>query len=859
MATLAIPNLHAANQTEICKAQCAAYELAWQDHYCYQFVKEMCSKGDAETGLEMADFWASMVESEASYWIFVSAYACVDVIDDCIVPINTACANSCNANNLGYAPDLIVSRLYYLEEDGVLETTVANRGLAYIEGAYATAYYGYSDSINDSPTMTKIGEWDVPALRPRNVRWSPEDLNWDYYHNVTYPIKAGKYNVFKVFVHTDPKFTEGSVNNNAMIYVVNDLPRPAELWIDSATATRYGGKTDTFTVDAKITNKGELPADAEVRYYLGSPRLNQLAASETVRVDAGDKAESEQQVVFQPGSTYLTVQLVSEGNVIMERTLYPNPAFFYIEGRVTDEAGRPIPGAIVQVGPFSYSDFPLQSGDAIVTIADEAGHYELPAVFTEEGTVSVYSRKPGYFTNSTNVTLTYESDRAFWDYERTITADLILTQEPVQVSMDYPARAKYIIETDKGRFTGDYAPGGVIPVQGANGTIFMASENCSYFVGKFNTSYQHGYLDYRPNVTCIAPDTNDDYTLLQKPELLWNKSFSGEEPRVVVFDRRGDHVYVLTADTGTNFNNVYGYDLVTGNQQFKFESGANGIQRSVVMPAYDGSQVYLGMLGPRYAKTGENQSKGYLVSESGQILYTWLFPETTETLLDSSAGSMAELVQYRLFFYAPGDIMLKQCNLVKDKPCEGASKSPTIDLLGISKNRAIGSCNSTSCVFRPAYDDVVMLDRHYANPVASGDYANDDVFVADYKGGSYYHNGDKAWGTDKDTVGVSMSPGGSYVVLVYDSHGMEVFAPDGDSLYSSDVMATGAEATERGIFYATHQGNRLSIYRLSTMTEPSSTTTTTGGTLHTGFVDQFFQALVDIYNAFMQWISSLFG
>ncbi|MCI0503329.1 hypothetical protein L0Y65_01305 [Candidatus Micrarchaeota archaeon] len=855
------------NQTEVCESQCQAWKFVWQDDFAFDYVKTMCAKDPTDVGLEMVGFWADIVEKGLPLQNFMEAYLCYDVVTTYLHPQIDACKATCRADNLSYAPNLYLDdySVYYDDDEGEILIRIRNNGRAYMPGAFVAVYAGDSANTSKPTNFKMIKNATVGGTRPSSVRYLPEGYETaERTLTVPYTPKPDRYNVVQVVVTPeDIRYLEMGMRDNVYELTINDLPQPARLWIESANFTRFEDTTDTFIVSALVTNEGELPADAEVRYYLGSPHKNDLAASENVRVLAGGEVESEQPVIFQPGSsTYITVQLVSNGTVIMDRTLYPNPIFYYVEGKVMDEEGRAIPGAAVKVGSFTQSDFPLTSGQDIITMADETGHYDFYAPFTKEQAIRIHARKNGYFTNSTPINLEYvDDDETFsvWQVKRTIRADIILTQHPLEVGVDYPAPGRYIIETDKGRYTGNYTPGVPVPVRGENGTIFIASKNCSFFSGKFNSTYQDGYLEYRPNVTCLAPDANDDYILLSKEALLWDKQYSGEEPRLAVFDKRGDHVYVLTSDTETNFCNVYGYDLVSGSEQFRFETNSNCIQRSKISPAYDGSQVYIGMNAVRYASSGDKRARGHILAEDGDELYSWDFPEHAETLLYSSAGTMAELVYGVGKFYAPGNLTLKDCNLVHDRPCDSGGKAATIDALGLSGNRVIGSCNSTACIFTPAYDGAVMLDRHYTNPTGSGNYANDDLFIADYKGGAYFHEADEVWGTGRKTDYVSMSPGGSYVVLAYDPYAIEVFSPTGESLMNSTSSCSGIEATERGIFFASHKGAKLSIFRMSTMVEPGSSTTTGGGTLHTDFVSWVWDAIVSFYNALAQAISSMFG
>lgn len=844
------------SQTEVCEAQCQAWKFVWQDDYSFDYLVTMCAKDPGDVGMEMVGFWADMVTQSIGLQTFMEAYICADVATTYIHPQIEACGATCAQDSLFYAPNLYLDdySVYYSESNRQINVRVRNNGRAYLPASYAEVYAGESGNASIPASMRLLKNASVPGIRPQNVRYLPEGFeNAEYAFTVAYTPAADKYNVVRVLVHTDPRYAEMGTRDNKYELVINDLPLPADLRMEEAGFSRHEQETDIFIVHATITNEGELPADAEVRYYFGAPIHGDLAASEAIRVAAGGEAYSEQPITFTPGkSSYITIQVFSEGNVAAERTLYLNPVFFYVYGKVTDEEGRAIPGAAVKVGTFSNTDFPLTTGGQMITMSDDSGNYEFASPFSEERTITVSAQKNGYFANSTTATFVYNGTGTIWLQERRIRADISLTQHPIEVGIDYPARGRYIIETDKGRFTGEYTPGVPIPVRGSNGTIFVSSPLCSFFAGKFSTTYQSGYFENRPEVKCLSPDTNDDYSLLQEKQLLWEKEYSGEEPRAAYFSRRGDHAYVLTADTSTNFCSLYAYDLVGGNQLFAFRSNAPCAQKSMVSPSYDGSQAYFGVPAIGNPRRDGTPARGYILSNTGAVMRSWEFNTNTESLAHSSAAAMAELVQDPSRFYAPGNLTLENCNLVLDDACNGGGAHSSIESLGLSRNRAIGDCGENFCVFTPAYNDTIMLDRHYTNPIGSGNYANPDVFIADYRNGSYFRGGEILWGVEEKVERASISPGGRYVALAYDPYKIEIFSAEGQSLLSSGDHATGMEATERGIFYATHQGNRIKFYRLSTMVEPSSTTTSGGGALHTGFVGQLWQALVDFYNWLVQ-------
>ncbi|MFH0737453.1 MAG: hypothetical protein V1827_02055 [Candidatus Micrarchaeota archaeon] len=850
-----------ANQTEVCKAQCSAYELVWMDDYCFSYIQEMCAKDPTDVGLDMIGFWADMVLKDISLQTYMEAYICVDMVEQCVVPVNNACMAYCRTNNQGYAPNphLDDDSIYYSEKDKKLHIRVENTGLAYIDRVYVKTETGSSDTYGVVPKLTQKDARTLEGLRPHYVRWSPEDMVWDRTFTVDYQPTVDKYNVVRVSVSTDPWAVESTTADNSVDFIINDLPNPAFLQLERANATRVEPSTTMFLIKTAVKNTGEVSGDATLKYYLGSAYNNTPFAQTQVSVAGNGTASDEQYYEFtSPRKTSITIELVKDGQVIGTRTLFLEPQFLLVRGTVTDDIENPLEKAWIETR--HESNFFTGPTINLITGTDEKGDYEFYLYLTEEGPYPISASKQGYFGNSTTFNYVYnDSDRYFFDTEKIVDIDFTLTQHPLELNpANYPEDAMYIVETDRDRFAGEYVYGaGNIPIRGGNGTLFITSKRCSPYASDFLTRMNGSDMAVS-DVKCLNADSVDDYTVLDKEVKLWEKTYDGEEPRMAFFDKRGDHAYVLTANNDNNFCNVYGYDLVTGNQQFRFTSNSNCIQRSMVVPAYDGESVYIGMNAVKYAKAGDTRAKGYRLSETGVILDEWQFPENTESLERSSATEYLDIVE-DFEFYLTDNRTIEDCMLTPGHTCDPPGGKYSIEYLGISKNRVLGKCNNTLCLFTLAYNDYTPLEGGYMNHEGDGNYANDDVFVFYYDGGRYYSDGDREWEVKADLDDASMSPGGSFIAVAYDPYAIEIFNADGENLTKTKHHATGLEATERGIFFATHQGPKIEFYRLSTMVEPGSSTTTTQNQGNTSFVAQFFQVLSDAYNAVVDWLKGLFG
>ncbi len=857
---------HAYNQSEACYSQCAAWKLVWQDDFAWGYVKEFCSADKKELSKEMVSMWADYVLSEVSFMPIMNAFVCADVINTYIAPELQACRNNCAQNDLYYAPNLYVSEdTVYYDGAGTLHITVRNGGAAYMPSANVAVYAGNSDTIQTPARMDLIANKTLKDFRPSDVRYTPENMEPERGFTVSWSPKTDKYNIVRVVITADPKIKEGSTRDNVYELVVNDLPEPASLGISGTNYVRLAPGTADFLLTTVVKNGGELTGQGTLKYYLGQPSDGNLVGEEPISISAKSSSSFEKEILFaDPSTSYVTIVLEKDGKMVDEATVFMKPQFLLIVGKITDETGVPIKDAIVSTMPASNPDFPLSSGEGMATTTDETGAYRMPEYVTSESTVSIYAHKPGYSPNSTSLVFTYnESDstgryKPKWEH-----VDLTLLQNAGGVSVEYPARGWFIIETDKGRFTGEYAPNGTLPIQGNNGTVAIFSPLCSAYVSDFGLEFSARLNLTGANVKCLAPDSNDEYEIQQAPVEIWNKQYSGEEARMVAFSKNGKYAYVMTASTGTNFCTLYSYELATGNQKYRLPFNTACGQHSKITPAYDGSTVYAGVGSAAGSIKGKGEGAMYVVSENGEILYNFTKGDALDTLEHSSATSFTDIMADPGTFVADNYGQLEECMMIANRTCNPPGGKYSIDVLGISRNRVLGECDGKPCIFSLGKPEYLTLDSpHILNAEAEGNYVNDDVFVGNYQGGSYYVNGEPEWSVKRKIGHVSMSPGGKYVALSYDPYGIGVYLASGGNITPAavkDKSVLGIAATERGIVYATHTGSSITFYRLSNFVEPTSSTTSGGATGSTSFTDFLFETIVGWYNAFIEYMHSWFG
>jgi hypothetical protein len=845
------------NQSGVCYSQCAVYDLVWQDDYCWATFQHFCTMDKTDVALEMVGAWVSYVERGPDFNFLATTYMCVELVDECIGPILDNCRASCAYDNLAYAPNLYVHSAYYDEDDGYLHVTVRNNGLAYMPAASIAAYGAHSDAygVNDSD-FSLILNTSIPALRPHDVHYSPTSYIDEQKFIFDWQPEDGEYNVARMVITADPDYAERSSRDNTFDLVINDLPSPADVRLGALSAERQAPQTDSFIITAPLENLGEQSADVTVEFYVGKPIPANLVASEGATLSGGESEDVLALVVFpSPSSIYSTVRVVSGGKVVAESRIYPGPQFLKISGIVVDEEGNPVSGA--SIGDSKGSGFPLVSGTARYTTSDSRGKFEFP-LYSREGTINLYASANGYFSNQTSVRFVYDAgDDFIVDELQSVYVTIVLTQHPLEIVVDYPERGRFIIETDKGRYTGEYIPTVGIPVRGNNGTLAVFSSLCSPFITEFNTSFQ-GTSVQAPGIYCLDPDEDDDYQPTDSKSLVFEKEYPSEIAEMGFFDKRGDHAYVVTINKDDSLCNLYSYSLPGGEQLYRKALNTHCLQSSAFIPSYDGSMLYVGLGVAKTVKTGLNHSVGYILDEQGNALSSWDYPDMTYNLEHSSATEFLDILEFM-----PGSVYreapVEECMLIEALLCNASPTRYSIDDFGISKNRALGTCNSSSCVFTLGDTDYVQIPKVPAGGMVVGNYVNDDLFSASSKGGSYLQGGTALWSVTDRISDISMSPGGGYVLVSTEPYGMKLFQSDGTDVTPSDVAkdsARGFGATERGIFYFSTKNSKGTVYRMTTMAEPESGTSSSDSGGFFNFIGLLFQYLLDMFNAMIDYFAS---
>ena len=848
-----------ANQDEVCYSQCAAYRLVWMDDYCWATFQHFCSMDKKDVGVQMVGAWASLAGAGADFGILINAYMCVELVDDCLKPILAECRASCREDSLSYAPNLYVRSAHYSEKDGYLHVRINNGGRAYMPSSTVEIYQAHLDHRNPSDSsFSLLTSTVVPDLRPPYVRYLAMDISNEQLLKINWKPQNGKYSIARIVIKPDPLYAEMSTRDNTYDYAVDSLPTPAYIVPGVPYFDRQEPSTSDFMIYVPIENRGETEIYLDVDFYIGRPQDGNHVATQSIHLAGEEEKLVEQLIRFSnPIPNYATVVISSGDDLKIEISRHAFPQFLRVKGRITDEAGNPIGDVRVSNSASQSPDFPRPSGFPFTARTDSRGNYELPLI-SDEGRITISAAKVGYYPNQTQIHFEYPAEADYSFSEEVAYVDLVLLQHPMEMSIGYPTQGRYIIETDRERFTGKFVPMVAIPVRGSNGTFAVFSPLCSPMISDFSTPFPQGQLPAQ-NITCLTPDNNDDYTVLSAQELVFEKEYPDEIPQRAFFDKRGDHVYVITINKGNSLCNLYSYSLPGGQQIYRNELNSLCLQTSTFIPAYDGSKLYAGIGVHSGVKVGTNKSMGYIFSENGQVLSSWEYDRHTTNLEPTTATEFLDLLSHPGYLYRGEKV--ENCMLSEGQPCREGGTGYHMKSVGIAGHRGVTGCNSSYCVVTLGHTDYVELPNYVVNSMVRGNYLNQDLFQGSYKGGHYLHDGQISWETDKEMEYVSMSPGGSYVLIGFDPYKVSVFdSATGNEHIIDGAHKTGArglEATERGLFYATTKGGKMSIYRLSTLSEPQSGTSAGGGTeSFFWFVSALFQTLVDAFNAAVEFFAS---
>ncbi|MEM3706786.1 MAG: carboxypeptidase-like regulatory domain-containing protein [Candidatus Bilamarchaeaceae archaeon] len=878
---------NAVNQTEVCVSQCAAYTLAWRQNPAYVFITKWCSYGTKDMFLDIINAWASYVTRGPDFMTVMKSLQCAHDINAYIVPIIKSCKEECARDDKAFAPDLVVASdtVKYIEKEKRLYVRVINAGFAYIDSADVYIYAGYDDRINlDPPNMKLIHTEKLKCITPYNPAYVPYPNCW-YEKSFSIPWEHEKdmFNVVKVVVQpSDPNVVEADDNDEYSSYntyklIVNDLPLPPDVFFDGSTVVkRIEPHTNRFEIKVNVTNRGELPGNYYINYYLG----NQKYSYNDFAINANETITFSTEVhCLDAYPDYVRIEITDvDNNLIDYVVVYVNPQFLIVEGKVVDEVGNPIPNASV------YID---NGKTPVLTRADGSYTFRHLRPFTTEGKYKLTAHKNGYVDNSTTINFVYNNSDITYAHDIYYYVDFVLVEKPKNIYVGYPSSGWYNILTDKGQYRGEYGKiNGTseetakevisAPIKGTNGIIVITSSNCTALIKNFTISENAFDIKIPPHeIKCLQPDSVDDYTPLSQPNLLWSKTYQNEIPHVVKFSKNGKYAYVLTVDSTDLFCKIYAYDLSNGNQLYAYKTNSMclGKQASTLIPAYDGSRLYAGIAARKNAKRGDTTPKGYLFDQNGNVIEIWEWPEYAESLTDSSATPLLDIITSSGKFYAPGYGYIDECLLSSENDCNGETHNTIIRRLDVSRNRVIGECNTFSCIYTlnsPAHQILRYIGQRdndgiqYNDEIVLGSYADENKFVAwKYNKILFYENGRLRGYLQKDLNGVSLSPGSKYIVEWRDPMGIEMYQVVNytkiDINKTSQLMPIGMEATETGIYVAEYKSGKLNFYALSSIVESQSSTISGGSGQKTGFIEQVLNFFKGVFNYLFDLAKQLFG
>ncbi|MEM4366564.1 MAG: carboxypeptidase-like regulatory domain-containing protein [Candidatus Anstonellales archaeon] len=881
------------NQKEVCFSQCMAYHLAWKQDPVYRLIESQCSIGSGDLLMEMANAWAAYVTREFDFLTIANAWVCKVNIDTYIRPFVRGCNYTCNVDDTFYAPNLVVAgeRIYYNERDKKLRITILNSAFSYLDSAEVYVYAGYDDEINANPgNMKQIGHVKLNCFTPVEPRIIPNSSCWyEKTFEVDWSHEKDMFNVVRIVAKpSNSEVVESSTKDNAYTFILNDLPLPPDIKIDGIRHRRLEPETNSFRISVDVRNTGEQTGSACISLYYGSYLNNEKAYHECFDIGRDETKSFERDVIFStPYPDFITITLVDgQNNMVGYEVVYMRPQLYTIMGTVRDERGNAVENAYVYIGDGKM---------AVNTNAD--GTYIIRFISTE-GDYSITAQKRGYFKDKKDFSISYSIDEdtvenKAWVVERYIYIDFVVKQYPLDLYIGYPSDGWYNINTNKGQYRGRYielnaTKGGKrmisIPAEGSNGTIVVTSQNCSALVRDFSAkpeeaisstllnasgsyeSYEYSHELPMGVIKCMKFDIDDEYTPLERKQLVFEKSYEEETPHIAVFSKNGKRLYVLTVSKSTSICKVHSYDLKSGNLIYSksLEAKCLGKYSSKLIPAYDGSSLYVGIGSNR-----EGKGKGYILAEDGGIKEEWEWPEYVESLSSSSATDQLDFIleSSEGVLYSPGYGYAEKCMLSAGYDCNATNMGILVKRLGLSRNRAIGECGEEHklCIFvlnSPyAY---ILSDDLYNDEEAQGNYANDDVFTMKYNEVKYYKDGKERWRQTGSFNGISVSPGGRYLAISHEPYGIELFRTDSfaQPIHIEGIeysMPIGMEATESGIYYAEAGAKWIKVYSLTNIVEPKSETVIAGEGKATGFIEGIIEAAKELLKEAVEFIKRIFG
>ncbi|OGK63053.1 hypothetical protein A2334_00235 [Candidatus Roizmanbacteria bacterium RIFOXYB2_FULL_38_10] len=874
-------SVQAAQTPDVCYSQCLAYKFVWQGTHCFDEFEYHCTEDSGSTFKKtiafLKDVFNTLKSGDGIDTVFTAWFVCKPLIENCIVPHQQNCRQTCNLDQYVYAPDLSVGHpdssfhgVYFDERFNRLYFKLVNNGMGYAWDIDVDASSGHTPNRDGKiQGGTQLFKEKVEHLIYLGARNGPpksfsdtvgdflieESLNGQYLHDFkswlvdkadlhsdsknynvpNYWIKAVPFNpvpgeLNRVIFNVDGSklIPEYSESNNTFIFDLDLRPTPARYTIATFTQQIIDQTLNSFLINFQVKNTGEESGLAQAKIYEGKFQEGKtpIYQSEENIMGKSDKnfeatidvnLSGESSPYCGKHKEYTIVVTDEEGNKT-ERSFSLPIYIGSVNGNVEDLFGKPVVGATVKASTGQE------------TTTNKYGSYSLKGIaslgkIVITATHSEFSR-PG--TQEVELKYVNEFDACDVGNLNFYNIDLVLKDQDVLFTVTVkdqsgnPIIANILAVNSDWRFYETINGTGPLPGMQPGKYLFTISAS--------------GYKTIRQDINAVPQNVNLEFILeklngrpddtglhLITPRLLWQKTFglgSGKEIGNMTGTKNGQLLVISVADNHNKTRKLFFLDLLTGNQTREVSvPWSVEEQRYIGLDAsYDGGTVGF-FINTGSGKTRESILK--LFDATGNEIGSTTFDRDLSASMDVSPDGFYVcsylLLDKGLHKYTGYEIEGKGDDDFKRNPA-------TCPDYFLRNNHRVTNCKDGLCEETISHNQVrVIGDITNITTVTKYDSTFDDSTVVARTHKTLYYFGQSNWSkelrSDNSYKSIAVSPGGMYTIVTEGSGGslkLKVFDRTGGDK-TPDFPYKHVRfvfANDKGLFFTQLVSNRIELYKI---------------------------------------------
>lgn len=873
--------IQATQTPDVCYSQCLAYKFVWQGTHCFDEFEYHCTEDTGSTFKKtivfLKDVYNTLKSGSGIDTVFTAWFVCKPLIQNCIIPHQNDCRQTCNLDQYVYAPDLSVGHpdssfhgVYFDEKFKRLYFKLVNNGMGYAWDIDVEASSGHTPNRDGKiQGGTQLFKEKVEHLIYLGARNGPpktlsdsvgdflieESLNGQYLHDFkswlvdsldlhsdskdynvpNYWIKAVPFNpvqgeLNRVIFNVDGSklIPEYSEYNNTYIFDLDLRPTPARYSIDTFSQQIIDGTLNSFLINFLVKNTGEESGLANVKIYEGKYQDGKTSIYQSEE-DIGGKSDQNFEATVnvdlsQESNPYCgkhkeyTIVVTDEEGNKTERS-FDLPIYIgSVNGNVEDLFGKAVVGATVKASTGQE------------TTTNKYGSYSLKGIASLGKIIITATHSEFSKPSSQEVELKYvnefdacdEGNLNFYNIDLVLKDQDVLFTVTVKDQSGNSITANILAVNSDWRFNETVNGTGPLPGMQPGKYLFTISSP--------------GYKTIRQDVNAVPQIVNLEFILeklngrpndtglhLITPRLLWQKTLltgSGKEIGNMTGTKNGQLLVASVADNHNKTRKLFFLDLLTGNQTSEVSvPWSVEEQRYIGLDAsYDGGTVGF-FINTGSGKTQQSILK--LFDATGNEIGSTTFDRDLSVSMDVSPDG---------FYVCPFLLLDKGLHKYTDHEIKGVGdddfkRNPaSCPDYFLRNNNRITSCKDGLCEKTISDEEVRIIGditEHTAATKYDSSFDDGTIVVRTYK--KLYYFGQSNWNkelkSDNSYKSVAVSPGGAYTIVTEGS---------GGSLKLKVFDRTGADKTpdfpykhvrfvfanDKGLFFAQLVSNRIELYKI---------------------------------------------